>query len=387
MRRITPQGQDLGLLYFTSQSLTDDDKRMFLIGQRRGIRNLYSMNVDGSQLKQLTDIPDNNNPDTFASLHHPPVYSGGFEKDNIFGEPAMDSTRGFIYYLRGRHLMKTSLDGHSFTLALLPKGSVCAVLHVSTSGRKLLVATTDQGIFEGCTGHGFDAGIDERVQTLGFSSVLRVYDTNTGDQILRENVPRAWITHVQFHPDNDGLILYNHEWPSDCGVRRVWLFDGQQHHMVRPQGQGRSAQDWTCHEMWSRSGRSLIYHGTYHKGPSYLGRALIHSAHDVLPIQLSEIPLSQDYVSYGHFTVGLKDELYTDGYFRHPGEGADKSRYISRVDPDWEKKSLVWTPLCEHRSSFTTQDSHPHPVLNHKGDTLYFNSDFEGHRAVYALAL
>lgn len=384
-RRVSPAGQDLGLLYFTTNSLLMDDSRMVLVGKRNGVRNLYLMNVDGTGLRRLTDIPDDTDAVSTDHLKSPPVYSGGMALDNIFGEPTMDCRSGNTYYLRGRSVMKTGLDGVSIPLALLPIGAVCGVMHVSDSGRRLLVATTDQRVFTHTTGHGFSSSIDEYAQMQGISSVLRVYDTTSGEQILRESVPRCWITHAQFHPQNESLILYNHEWPSDCGIRRMWLFDGDRHTMVRTDGGGNSKDDWTCHEMWNRAGDAFIYHGQYHDGAYYLGRARLKHPQDVLPLQLDEVKLPPAFTSYGHFTCGRGRELYTDGYYHKPGEQADKSRYICRVDVDWESGQTQWTPLCLHHSSFTDQDSHPHPVLNHRGDKLYFNADFEGHRAVYCV--
>jgi len=68
------------------------------------------------------------------------------------------------------------------------------------------------------------------------------------------------------------LILYNHEWCGDPGIRRMWLWDGHRHLRLRPEGDGRSRKDWTCHEMWERDGSAIIYHGGFANGQSYIGR-------------------------------------------------------------------------------------------------------------------
>src|ERR1051325_6339825 len=85
--------------------------------------------------------------------------------------------------------------------------------------------------------------IDERVRREGLSSWLRLYDTATGALLRCERVPQAWITHVQFSPVHADWILYNHEWPSDCGVRRLWLWDGTRHRRLRDIGPGRRRDD------------------------------------------------------------------------------------------------------------------------------------------------
>jgi hypothetical protein len=145
-----------------------------------------------------------------------------------------------------------------------------AFTHVSADGTRLCVPTTDaralddEVLLKGKP----DYDIDERVQKESLSSYLRVYDTATGKEILCEQVPKAWITHVQFSPRDHNMILYNHEWCSDCGIRRMWLWDGHRHIRLRTEGEGRSRADWTCHEMWERDGSAIIYHGSYHHGPT-----------------------------------------------------------------------------------------------------------------------
>ena len=377
--RLTPAGQNFGILYFTSNSLTNDDKTIFLIGREHGVRNLYCMNTDGTYLKQITDIPKDQN--IKESFNPPVMLDCGI--DNIYAEPALDTKGGNIFYYRQRQIVRADRNGNNTVLAELPIGNIVSVMHVSESGKKLLLATTDARAFLYDNTDSYNLTVDDTVQSMGLSAVLRVFDTRTGEQILKERVPRAWITHVQFNPANDDLIMYNHEWPHDCGVRRMWMFDGENHVMVRTEGEGRSRKDWTCHEMWSRDGSELVYHGTYDGGRSYLGCARINDPEDILPIRLTEIPFPEEYVSYGHFTMGNGHDVFTDGYFRLLGDPEDKSKYICRLKIDWDAGKIDWQPLCEHNSTWATQDSHPHPILNHKGDRLYFNSDFEGFRAVY----
>ena len=158
-----------------------------------------------------------------------------------------------------------------------------------------------------------DYDIDERVRTEGLSSWINVFDTQSGELIAREQVKQAWITHVQFSPLDSRHVLYNHEWPSDCGIRRMWLWDGERHIRLRHEGDGRSKADWTCHEMWQADGKYIIYHGKYADGRAYVGRVDPNGRDPV------EIALPDAYHRYGHFTAGNRhnDWLVTDGYY-HP---------------------------------------------------------------------
>jgi oligogalacturonide lyase len=375
--RITPEGVDFGLVYFTSNSLLSDDRRIVLIQKINGCRNLFLMDMANGELKKITDCTGHEDTSQKNS-----VFLEN-DQDNIQDDSVIvHSDSGRVYYVQGRKICRTDMNGDVKVLAHIPAGMANGVMHVSTNGRKLLVSTSDVRAFKDYDGTNSSI-IDYTVQSLGLSAQLRVYDTETGEQSICEHVQRAWITHVQFNPEDDNVIMYNHEWPSDCGIRRIWIWNGEEHVLVRPEGEGRSREDWTCHEMWERHGTNLIYHGGYKNGLYYVGKATIKDLYRLGDIQLNEIAFPQEYVKYGHFTVSNTRALVTDGYFQTPNEPGKSSRWITVLKPDWEKKTIEWIPLCEHGSNWKGQESHPHPIFNHAGNAVYFNSNKEGYRAVY----
>ncbi len=363
------------LLYFTSPSLLADDQRIVFLSDRSGQPNIFLRDLRTGQDRQLTF-----NTDGFLKSY---VYFDGLPYRGLGrASVSVDPQRGLVYFLQGRKICVVSTDGEQRVLAELPAGQMTAFTHVSADGSRLCVPTTDaralddDRLLKGKP----DYDIDARVQAESLSSYLRVYDTASGREIACERVPKAWITHVQFSPRDNRLILYNHEWPSDCGIRRMWLWDGQRHIRLRTEGGGRSRTDWTCHEMWERDGSAIIYHGTYDKGPSYLGRVLPDGSGAV------EIALPKEWDRYGHFTVGRPGWLVTDGCYVHEGDsGRSSGDWISMVVVDWSARRYDWLPLCRHGSSWTSQDAHPHPVFNHAGDAAYFTSDVSGKRAIYRI--
>lgn len=375
--RITPEGVDYGLVYFTSNSLLSDDRRIILIQKKEGTRNLFVMDLDSGETRQITDCTGKDDPDVMS------VQAVRSAWDNIIdGSVIVHSPSGRVYYVQGRKICRTDLEGNVKVLAYVPLDMSNGVMHVSADGKKLLVSTTDVRAYEGYDGTN-NAIIDHNVQSLGLSSQLRVYDTESGEALVCEQVPRAWITHVQFAPEDDNVILYNHEWPSDCGIRRIWLWNGGEHVLVRPEGGPRSREDWTCHEMWERSGSNLIYHGGYKNGLYYVGKATIPDLTNLRDIRLEEIAFPHEYVKYGHFTVSNTRALVTDGYYQTPGETGRGGRWITILKPDWDAKTIEWIPLCQHGSNWQGQESHPHPIFNHAANAVYFNSNKEGYRAVY----
>lgn len=366
---------DLQLLYFTSTSLSADGNSLVAIGQREGIPNLYKIDLETRALRQLTR---NGEGWLRSYVYFDGTPYRGFGKASV----SFDAERGVLYYIQGREIRAVDLKGHERVLAHLPDGQVTGFTHVSADGLLLCVPTTDEAAFTEDEAWGEKHhGIDARVQRLGLNSYLRVYSTQTGEEVACEAVPQAWVTHVQFSPTDSSRILYNHEWPSDCGIRRVWLWDGSRHIRLREEGPGRSRQDWTCHEMWERDGRAAIYHGLYEDGRAYIGRARFDGS------EPSEIRLPQNWVRYGHFSVGPDESvLVSDGYYQGGPEDNDRnSPWISRLDVDWEAGKVRWRVLGRSDSSWDSQDSHPHPIMDAEGKYVYFTSDKTGRRAIYRL--
>jgi hypothetical protein len=364
------------LLYFTSPSLTADDRNLIFISDRSGHPNLFTRDLGTGQDRQLTGNTDGVLKAYVYFDGHP---YRGFGKGSV----SLDPKSGTTYYIQGREICAVTLDGKQRVLAKLPDGQMTAFTHVSADGSRLCVPTTDARALDGdtqLTGKpGYD--IDQRMLAEGLSSYIRIYDTATGEQIRCERVPNAWVTHVQFSPVDRDLILYNHEWCSDSGIRRMWLWDGKHHQRLRDEGEGRSRKDWACHEMWERDGKSIIYHGTYDNGAAFVGRVRPDGSGRV------EIPLPADWKRYGHFTVGAPGELVTDGCYGEPGDTQWGGSWISTLKVDWEQGEIRWFPLVRHGSSWKSQDVHPHPVFSHAADAIWFTSDDGGQRAVYQTKL
>lgn len=389
-------GANEQLLYFTSSSLTADDRWLVFISDRDGVPNLFARDLVTGQEVRLS----HNSEGALKSY----VYFDGIP-DRGLGKASvsLDSERGMVYYLQGRRICRASLDGKVTVLAEYPEGQVTAFTHVSADGRFLCVPTTDSAALCGdedalvaFASSGAAArsnvnpaanvrlsgrpkyDVDKRIRELGLSSWLRVYDTRDGRLVHCEPVPGAWVTHVQFSPQNSDWILYNNEWCSDSGIRRMWLWDGQKHRPLRDEADGRSRRDWTCHEMWERDGSAIIYHGKYANGLAYIGRVAPNGSNHV------EIALPQGWDRYGHFTVGNPGQLVSDGYYcAGPDDTADICPWICQLQVDWTKATAEWHPLCRHDSSWDSQDSHPHPIYNHAVSAVFFTSDRSGKRAVY----
>ena len=365
------------LLYFTSSSLTADDQHLVFISDRTGSPNLFTRDLTTGKERQLTINTEGVLKSYFYFDGHP---YRGFGKGSV----SLDAKNGIVYFIQGREIRSVTLRGRQRMLAELPTNQMTAFTHVSSDGTRLCVPTTDARALDGdkiLKGKP-DYDIDERVRREHLVSYLRVYDTASGTQIACEPVTNAWITHVQFSPTDNRLLLYNHEYCFESGINRMWLWNGKKHIGLRTEGDGRSRNDWTCHEMWERDGSAIIYHGSYTNGHSYIGRVRPDGAGSV------EIALPASWNRYGHFTVGKPGELVTDGCYVEPGDPKRfGGNWISLVRVDWAAGKCGWMPLCSHGSSWTSQDSHPHPIFNHTAEAVYFTSDAHGKRIVCRVAV
>ena len=391
-------GATAQLLYFTCSSLTADNRHLVFVRERDGNPNLHALDLVTGIERPLTVNIDG----TLKSY----VYFRGAPYRG-FGRASMslDAARGLVYFIHGRDLCCVDLSGNQRVVTRIPDDQVTAFTHVSADGRRICVPTTDARALEDDSpapafrGENLVGGkrnevisdkpaydIDERVRRENLASCIRVYDTATGAELLCERVPQAWITHVQFSPVNPDWILYNHEWPSDCGIRRLWLWDGKNHRRLRTEGNGRSRTDWSCHEMWTADGQFIIYHGKFTDGTGYVGRVSPAGGDNI------EIALPSHYHRYGHFTAGNlhNDWLVSDGYWHPAGEPENDAwggEWITLQKIDWSRRHIEWVPLCAHHSLWDCQDSHPHPVYDHRDEYVYFTTNLGGGRSVARVAL
>lgn len=418
--QITNSNSNDQLIYFTSPCVTSDNNYLIFISDRTGNPNIFSLNLHTQKESQLT----NNNEGYLKSYQY---FRGNSFKGIGKASISLHPETGLIYYLQGNQICCTDLHGNCRVLARYPENQVTAYTHVSYDGTRLCVPTTDARVIEANKFKGWkpEHDIDQRIQEEKLNSYLHIYDTSTGKEIATEVVPQAWVTHVQFCPQNINIILYNHEWPSfDKGTRRLWIWDGVKHERLRNDEAGRSKDDWVCHEMWSQDGGSIIYHG-YHKNDiHYIGKITLNNK------EIIEIEIPDGFNEYGHFTIGQNGLLVSDGYYRGVipskwilssakryfiinfirfvpqifkslltssikrvilnqfGINTDYGEWISIQKIDWGKKQIEWIPLCRHLSlnCRLDQDSHPHPVFNPNDDSVvYFTSNRNGLRAVYQI--
>ena len=370
---------DTQMLYFTNHSLSKDENFLYFISNEKGKKNLYIKNRQTGEVTQITDDRNEKTESGYAGL-------GGRVG---LGPSASDYEGNILYYLLNNVLYAAAADGESREILPLDKTEYFSLPNISSDGKYMCIAGAQAEILDN-SAHLQWNEIDKRVLKNHYYSHIYVIDLVKKEIIKKERVPDAWVTHIQFSPVDNDLILYNHEWTSvDCGVRRIWLWDGKTHTKIRTEGEGRSKDDWTCHEFWSEDGKYIYYHGKYLDVHAYLGR------YELATGEIIEIPIDHRYSHlYGHFSLGKDGVMVSDGYYCEPGEEKPResvqmydSAWLTLQKPDWEKKTITVTPLLKHLSSWKTQDEHPHPIFGDRGDAVYFTSDMDGKRKIYCCKL
>lgn len=393
-------------LYFTGSTQTSDARYLVVLGDRdhpargpydpQAAVNVFALDRTDDTVARLSANSD--------GIQRSYVYFGGHDGRGIApASVALDAENGTVYYLQGASIHRSDLgDGPPSEIARVPRGFVTGYGAVSADGSRYCLPAVPDGAFADLK------AIDRGVREAGLSSRVWIFDTSTGRLVEDLEVAGGWVTHVQFHPGDAEVLLLNHEWADRAGERRIWLRDSAGLRPLRRRdtvtnGAPVGTDDYVDHEIWSRDGAWVLYHGTYAPGDhglagrSFVGRISLANG------SLREVPFPPSFVRYGHFAAGPGNLLVTDGYAEYDAPGTpprpspgrfdgvdappedDGGSWISQVEVDWDTGRIDWVPIARHGSSWWSQDAHPHPTFDLAGKTILFTSDREGFRAVYAV--
>jgi len=350
-------------LYFTTFSVTADDRWLVFLSDRDGSPNLYAIKrVDGS-IRRLS----HNESGLLRSYVYPEGGLQGLSK----ASPCLDPYHNRIFYIRDDAICFTDLDERAASeqkVCDLPAGWYGAYTHLSPDGRTFCVPCTDPGAFSGEKTQWEQLGkVPLRMQKDHLVSRIYLIDVETGKARIAAEVP-FWVTHVQFDPAGSGRIVFNLEGQiagkGSPLPNRIWCLE--------PTGDFRPisdepANEWRSHENWAPDGKSIVYHGVRD------GRAFV-AARTWEGDLLHETSIEG--AEFWHAT-GAPDgrRKFVD---RRDG-------FISILDPGATEGRLV--DLCRHDTTYTQQDAHAHPLVTPSGQSVIFTSNRSGNCQVYEVLL
>ena len=349
--RLTGYMANSNHLYFTNNCFYNSGRSLVFSSERNNAANLYSLNLDDGEIRQLTDLPEKPYPGLNSlqlsfvdyggscavfwndgSLYALDLSGGGLNK--IFDIP-----RGF-----NKHIVSISADG---------KYAYTSIIEDVRDRRR---ENTLQGTYD-CHPH---------------SKILRIAIDGSGyDSVWEEN---NFIAHVNTSPTDPTKLTFCHEGFWEQVDHRLWALDLQE---------GKPRKLHICksgeaigHEYWFKDGRRIGYHG--------LSDCVRHGPTDEELVGLSKLGAinfdGTDDRSYDFpFNMG---HIYSDDESLIIGDGDRRGRYL-RVwrlgDNGYEQPRA----LCLHDSSCKNQHTHVHPRITPDGKGVLFTSDSTGYNQIY----
>ncbi|MDR1191242.1 MAG: oligogalacturonate lyase family protein [Verrucomicrobiales bacterium] len=357
-------------LYFTSPSVTADDRWLVFISDRDGQPNLYAIDRRNGAIRQLTA--------NVSGLLKSYVYPQGSGRGLAKSSPCLDAACNRVFYARDDAFFFTNIDADRDGEELLwkiPNGWVGAFNHISPDGRLLCVPLTDPRAFADDADNQWTQMrmVAARMEREKLTSRIYLIDTVSGAARLAAETP-FWVTHVQFDPTGSGRIIFNREGfaaDSDHPPRnRIWCLDsravsGTPCRPLSPEPPG----EWRAHENWTADGGGIVYHG------GRAGGAFV-AARDWGGKLLWETSVAG--IQFWHAT-GAPDgrRIFAD----------QPDGFISLLDPFAAADGQRVRRLCRHNTTIENQDAHAHPLVTLGGESLTFTSNQSGRCQVYEVLL
>ena len=350
-------------LYFTSLSVTADDRWLTFISDRTGHPNLFAIDRTSGEIRRLSD----NQRGLLRSYVYPQGGLTGLSK----ASPCLDPRANRLLYVRDDKVFAVSLGSANPAenfIAELPPQWFGGYSHISPDGKTYCIPCTDPRAFaDEKTQWEQLKTVPVRMKALNLLTRLYFIDIATGRTRVAAEVP-FWVTHVQFDPAGTGRLIFNLEGQQANGVPmpdRIWCLESSGH--FRPLATHLPAE-WRSHENWAPDGQSILYHGG-HADRAYVAARtwdgkLLHET-------------SIHGVEFWHATGVLDGRRF----FVDRRDGV-----ISILDPAAAPAHRV-IDLCRHDTAMHSQDAHAHPITTPSGKSLVFTSSRSGTCQVYEVTL
>jgi oligogalacturonide lyase len=330
-------------LYFTNPGWWDGGRRLLFGSDRDNRTNLFSIELKGGAITQLTDLEPTPPPNEVQ-----------------LQTACVNPTRAEAYLWHGRDLL--ALDLHSLqtrTIFSRPRGFLGSMLNCTADGRYLCTSYfEDLSRRFGIAYHQGYVGFAETFQAHPLSRIIRVATAGAGAETIREE--QTWIGHVNTSPTQPNLLTYCHEGPWNLVDNRIWGMDIDKGDVwpIR----SRRGGETVGHEYWHADGIHVGYHGSWPDGRRFFGMARYN---DIGGREV-DFPHETGHIHSNDFSMIVGDGGRVVRLWRWDGERFEGPR-----------------ALCEHRSSMHVQEVHVHPRFTPDGKQVLFTSDRTGYGNVY----
>ncbi|MDR1336071.1 MAG: hypothetical protein LBK22_04490, partial [Tannerella sp.] len=143
LTRLTDGQHDDMVLYFTSNSILDGDRRMIFIRTVDGCNNIWLLDMDSGEERQITYFTEKSPNELFYHQFHQNDF-----KALYIASVVLHSKTGIIYFVKDRKLWRFDLNGNGRVLTRLPAKTDIGQCHVNEQGTRLVMSTVEDRMFD-----------------------------------------------------------------------------------------------------------------------------------------------------------------------------------------------------------------------------------------------
>ncbi len=352
-------------LYFTSPSVTADDRWLVFLSERTGRVNLFAIERATGRIHQVSA----NRYGVMRSYCWPWGGENGLSK----ASPALDLFRNRVYYIQDGALWGSSIETPApARIWTLPVGWWSNFTHVSPDGKTLCVPLVDP--------RAFPSGLQTQMQQLllvppimreaQLCSRIYLVDVETGEATVAAEPP-FWVSHVQFDPAGSGRILFNQEGISrQERLIRTWCLENDG--SFRPL-YDQPLDETAVHENWSFDGTMIVYHGYRKDGSAFFAARDWNG-------KLCFEERTENPGGPSHYTPTCDGS----GFVTDEPGGA-LALFRMQAGAGFERSVVCWHG--NRMDACLDQDDHVHPLMNHDGQGIVFTSNRDGLANVYEVRI
>jgi oligogalacturonide lyase len=337
--RLTSNNEELnGVLYFTNNGFTKDDKGIVYVKKINGKWQLMLMDLSTFEIRQLTNSPNIRNlGGVVACKTNELFYSEGEDLHLLEIGTSQDT------------VIWKSPDGFSYSpISSLDDGNMVSF----TITEKIELKTKTDVLH---------SEAEEKYYKKPLSIIM--FGRRNNNQWVWSEVIRikAWIDHTQLNPADGKTILYSNEGPQELVDQRLWLVnsDGTNNHPVRKE---ENPSVHITHEFWFDDGKNIGYQNYIPKGRAF-GIIDLNDKEKYTEYRLPE--------NNTHNFARFKK----NGDVLVMGDGSSKSPYINFYTIDVAKGAVINSAaIIKHDPNISQEYWHQHSRFSSTGRYLIYAS-------------
>jgi oligogalacturonide lyase len=369
--QLTQTGNNVHL-YFTENSFDLRKNEIIFLSDRASGKdqapyerchyNLFRMNLDNGEIIQLTD-----------------EYEGeGKYNQGSVGSVTKTPDSQIIVYKSGKKIYKLETETGQKVVVYEETGNYTFGAPSIASNRRYIAFCRNEKV-QVQDGPNY-TGFKERYYLVKDGRITLAYLDGSGWLDVFKDTHQ--VGHFQFCPDDSTIGSYCHEGPWHLVTQRIWLLDFISRE-ARPCFRQQEF-DSIGHEFWTQDG--LIFFDD--RGPGHDGTITSSRTQAVA----TEVQVNQNVMEpfvgladrNGKIIRTIKMPFYCNHYHANPdnkilvGDDVDD---LVLIDISTENATLE--VLCNHQTSWHTQNAHCHPTWSWDGKRILYASDVGGRINLY----